>query len=162
MRKAILAFAFVSFAIVACFPQGQCSGSFVDYCGPGDGTCQGHIVDANHWISGPIEGTWLDFSREKTILMHFRDAKTGATLSGLVTWTDVAVSVSSTLAQSPNQYVPCAGNLCEADPQADDAGIASAIFVKNDTCSDYFTYVYVTLDPATATISGGTSDAGTD
>ena len=45
--------------------------------------------------------------------MHFRDAQTGATLSGNYVWSDVAISVCASQSQSPNQYVPCAGNNCE-------------------------------------------------
>ncbi|HEY1957077.1 MAG TPA: hypothetical protein VGH28_15765 [Polyangiaceae bacterium] len=162
MRKLIALF-FAGAATVACFPQGQCTSDpgFVDYCGPGDTTCQGQILDANDWISGPISSQWLNFSREKTILMHFRDAKTGATLSGNFIEADVNINVSSTLATPPNQFVPCAGGNCEENQLVDSAsGLATGVYVTNGTCSDYFVYVYVTLSQGT--ITGGISDAGTD
>ena len=155
MLRHVVACAFAACAVVACFPQGACLSDppFVDYCGPNDNTCQGEILDATHWRSGPIDGTWLNFSRERTILMHFRDAKTGATLSGKYAWADVAISVTPQLSDPPNQYVPSAGNNSEVNPLDDGSGV----FVKNDTCADYFVYVYATIYP-----SAPPADAGTE
>jgi len=159
MLKHILACALAGCAVVSCFPQGACSSDpgFVEYCGATDDPnqpCQGKILDATHWQSGPINGTWLNFSREKTILMHFRDAQTGQTLSGNFAWADVAINVASSLDASPNQYVPSAGNPSEINPLLDGSGV----FVRNDTCTDTFIYVYATVFPN----GSAPADAGTE
>ncbi len=161
MLRHAIACVFAASALVSCFPQGACSSNpgFVDYCGPGDTTCQGKILDATHWQSGPIEGTWLDFSREKLIQMHFRDAQTGATLSGNLADVAISINVSSSLAAPPNQAVPCAGNNCEYLPATDGSGV----LVKNDTCTDYFVYVVATVYPTTSADASvdGPAEGGT-
>jgi hypothetical protein len=155
----VLACGLAACALVSCFPQGACTSNpgFVDYCGPGDTTCQGVILDATHWQSGPINGAWLNFSREKTILMHFRDAQTGATLSGNLANVAISINVSASLSDSPNQAVPCSGNNCEYTPLGDGSGV----YVRNDTCGDYFVYAYATIYPS-ADAGADASDASTE
>ncbi len=151
-----IACGFAACALVSCFPQGACSSnpSFVEYCGPGDTTCQGKILDATHWQSGPMEGNWLNFSREKLVLMHFRDAQTGAVLSGDLVDVQIFINSSASFSAPPNQAVPAAGNNAEFTPAPPDG-----VYVKNDTCADYFVYVYATVYPNAATDAGadGTS-----
>ena len=161
MLRHVIACAVAAGAVVACFPQGACLSDppFVEYCGPNDNTCQGEILDATHWRSGPIDGNWLNFSRERTIRMHFRDAKTGATLSGKYTWSDVAISVSVSQSDPPNQYVPCAGNNCELTINVVDG---STIDVRNDTCADYFVYLVATVYPNADAGSEASADASAD
>jgi hypothetical protein len=158
MLRHVIACAVAAGAVVACFPQGACTSdpAVVDYCLPGDSSCQGKILDANHWESGPINGTWLNFSRERTINMHFRDAQTGATLSGNYVWADVAINVAPQLSDPPNQYVPSAGNNSEITPFVDGSGLS----LRNDTCADYFVYVYATIYPNAPADAG--SEASTD
>ena len=152
MRRA-LALAACAALSIACFPQGMCESnpSFVDYCGAGESGCQGHIIDATHWESGPVSGDWLTYGPEQTILFHFRDATTGAVLSGQVL--DYQVFVGST--EQPDNggnFIPCSGNLCEITDNND----GSSVFVKNDTCASYFIRVVLTINPTP------TTDAGTE
>ena len=162
MRKAVVAALAVAVGAVGCFPQGMCESAFRDYCSEGDPTCQGHIVGSSQWQSGPIDGKWLAFGAEQTILMHLRDAVTGQTLSGKPLTIYEAVSAVETQTSSGPFPAINAGNLGEWDLGPD----SSSGFVRNDTCSSDFVYVVVTLDPATATIAGpadaGTGDASTD
>jgi hypothetical protein len=152
MRKTLMLFALAALT-TSCFSQSMCSSSqsFVEYCQAGDTSCQGHIIDATHWESGNLFGNWLNFGAEQNILIHFRDAQTGATLSGNVISWDVYLNASQNLATSPNQLVPCAGNACELDPLQD----GSATYLKNDTCAPYFVRLVVTFSAAiTATDAG--------
>ncbi len=169
MLRHVIACAVAAGAVVACFPQSACPSDppNVEYCGVPDNPdmpCQGKIVDATHWQSGPMNATWLNFSRERTIRMHFRDAQTGATLSGNYVWSDVALSITSSQTDSPNQYVPCAGNNCEISINVVDG---SLIDVKNDTCADYFVYVFATIYPNAPADAGseasvdGSAESGT-
>ncbi len=153
MFKEVLACGLAASVLVSCFPQGACTSDpgFVDYCGPGDNTCQGKILDATHWQSGPMEGNWVDFSREKLILMHFRDAQTGAVLSGNLADVQFFINSSASFSAPPNQAVPAAGNNSELTAAPPDG-----VYVKNDTCENYFVYVFATVYP------GATTDAGVD
>jgi len=142
----------------ACFPQGQCAGSYRDYCGEGDTTCQGHIIPPNMWQTGPIDGAWLAYGAEETIDLHLRDAVTGQTLSGNLLFVYQAVSA----VESPSTGGPFpaqnAGNLGEfGDPPHPISDVA----IRNDTCANEFAYAVVVLDPTTASISG-VGDAGSD
>ena len=150
MRK-LIALAIAAFAIVACFPQGQCEANppVVDYCGPTDATCQGHVIDATHWESGPVMGKWLPYEPSEVITMHMRDATTGQVLSGQIT--SFNGYVGATQVQDPNGTLPaqCAGTLCE-ELQLD----PSSFKVENFTCATQYFYAVVTIVP--------TADAGTD
>jgi hypothetical protein len=157
VRKVIVAAAAVAALGVACFPQGLCESPFVDYCGPGDTTCQGHIVGSNQWQSGPIDGAWLPYGPEQTILMHLRDAATGQTLSGTILTVYGAIGAVQTQGVGGPFPGPTAGNIGEFWQGPD----SSSVYVRNDTCSSEFVYVVVTLDPATAAIVGP-GDAGAD
>ena len=144
------AIAAVAMVAPACFPQGQCDGVFTEYCAAGDPNCQGHIVSATQWESGPISGKWLSFGPEGLYLIHLRDAQTGQVLSGTTLQTIGYVGAVETPDTIGNNYAPCAGNLCEFTDND-----SSSFYVRNDTCSTEFFRFVVTLDPATASISDG-------
>ena len=147
MRRAAVAVAVAVLGVVACFPQGQCETAAIDYCYAGDPNCQGHILDATHWESGPIDGNWLQYDPEELITMHLRDAVTGQVLSADRMLIDVYVAASLKPTAGGPLPAPCAGMLCE-NLQTD----SSSFFLKNDTCSPQFVYVMVEIIP--------TADAG--
>ena len=111
-----------------CTPENQCQYQWTEYCAFGvpactpessindvpDGgppCCAGHLVNATTWESGPLFGTWLDYSHNKNIHMHLRDAVTGAQLTG---YEPVVTSYSSPVAMpnSPGgQFAEGAGDL---------------------------------------------------
>jgi hypothetical protein len=157
VRKAVVAAVAVAALGVACFPQGMCESPFVDYCGPGDPTCQGHIIPPNQWQSGPIDAAWLPYGPEQTILMHLRDAVTGQTLSGTLVWVNGAIGANQTQGVGGPFPGPTAGNIGEFWQGPD----SSSVYVRNDTCAGEFVYVIVTLDPSTAVISAP-GDAGAE
>ena len=135
----------------ACFPQNQCASSYRDYCGDGDTTCQGHIIPPNVWQSGPIDGAWLAYGAEETINMHLRDAVTGQTLSGTPYMTYSAISAVETPSAGGPRPAENAGNLGEFGVVV---GNVSAVPFQNDTCATEYVYAVVTMNPATASITG--------
>ncbi|HEY2369293.1 MAG TPA: hypothetical protein VGH87_23005, partial [Polyangiaceae bacterium] len=65
---------------VACQVQGNCetTPSFIDYCATvDDPSCQGHVINATQWESGPQNGNFLNYGAEQVYHMHFRDAQNG-------------------------------------------------------------------------------------
>jgi len=131
-------------------PQGQCEQQSADYCDspshPQDPQCRA-TINGNEWTSGSLLGAdWVDFGRNKSILMHLRD-QNGAQLHGAFTG-DVNVFVSATPRPNDpnNNFVPCAGNLCEFNVVPE--GNGWAIFVVNNTCADYFVYARFETTPS--------------
>jgi hypothetical protein len=157
VRKAILAAVAVAALGVACFPQGTCESAYVEYCYDGDPNCQGQILDATHWISGPIDGAWIPFGPEQTFTMHLRDAVTGQVLTAKPGGMVVNGFVGATQVQDPNGVLPaiCGGNLCEA-LQLD----ASSFRLRNDTCASEFFWASVEIVPETT--DAGAADSGAD
>ena len=148
------ALAFASLAL-GCQVQGQCSSSFVEYCGTGAGgdtTCQGHIIDATHWESGPQNGNFLPYGPEQLYHLNFRDAQTGQVLSGELANAFVEVSASQKGNAPGNNWIPCGDQLCDITYDQNQSGM----FVRNDTCASYFFRVVVTVIPGTS------ADAGTE
>lgn len=147
MRRAAVAVAVAVLGVVACFPQGQCETAAIDYCYAGDPNCQGHILDATHWESGPVDGNWLEYDPEELITMHLRDAVTGQVLSAQRMVMNVQIGASLKPGVDGPLPVSCAGMNCAAK-QMD----ASTFEVQNQTCSPQFIYVLVETIP--------TADAG--
>jgi hypothetical protein len=142
---------------VACQVQGSCetTPSFVEYCagGPTDTTCQGHVIDATHWESGPQNSAFLNFGAEQVYHLNFRDAQTGQVISGKLGGLLCQVSAVPQGNAAGNNWIPGGEQLCEVS-QFDEA--AGTMFVRNDTCGSYFFRVVVTLIPNTS------ADAGTE
>ncbi len=143
MRKSIpfvLAIAGIAVVAMGCFPQNQCAGSFADYCKEGDtAPCFGHLVDPHHWESGPFLGAWQPFNNLGMLLMHLRDAQTGAQLEGNFGSIECYISATQTPNQPGNQFVASAGNLCELNVVPEGAGWQASVL--NGTCAEYFVYV---------------------
>ena len=152
MRRIVIAAIAIAIVTVACFPQGECESPFVEYCFAGDPNCQGHIIDATHWESGPIDGAWLPYGPEQVVEMHMRDAVTGQLLSGDIV--GVFGLVGATQSQDAGILpAPCAGQLCEVLYGQD--GLDPSTFdIKNDTCSSEFLHVVVTIVPSAASDAG--------
>ena len=136
---------------VACQVQGNCetTPAFVDYCATAnDPSCQGHVIDATHWESGPQNGNFLNYGAEQVYHMHFRDAQSGQVISG--TLGNLFAQVSASEQGNSNNWIVGADQLVEATFDADGSGIT----IRNDTCGAYFFRVVVTLVPP--------ADAGTE
>ena len=147
----------------ACFPQSACDGSTDNYCTAlGDGGvtpgCGGQLLDDGlTWASGPIEGAWLTFPRERVWHIDPRDA-TGKKLRGRITGLEVSISAT----QNHVQAAPAAGNNAQWKYYPGD----QTFDVQNDTCQDYFAYVTihasVDADASTITTPDAAPDTGID
>ena len=117
----------------ACFPQSMCDGSVAVYCTCGAADCGGKVLDDGlTWVSGPIEGAWLPFPRERFWTIDPRDAS-GKKLRGRITSLDVFISAT----QDHGVAAPAAGN----NAQWSYSPANQTLTVQNDTCSDYFVYI---------------------
>lgn len=163
MRKRLIATGIGALAIVpalattpaACFPQGQCSASSVEYCAPGDTSCAGHLVDPYTWQSGPIDASWLDYAHQRYLLMHFRDGVTNQMLQGRPYDFEAWIAPEADASAPGGQFAQASGNLAEWSWSA--GPDSTSITVHNDTCADYFIYVVVRSAP-----DGTSPDAGAD
>ena len=141
----------------ACFPQSMCDGSHESYCTPevaGTKPCGGQLLDDGlTWVSGPIEGAWLPFPRERVWRVDPRDAA-GNKLRGRIIGLDVFISAT----QDHGVAAPAAGN----NAQWSYYPTNQTFDVQNDTCSDYFVYIVIhaSLDGDAAILTA--PDAGRD
>ena len=150
MREIAIALACAAM-LSACQVQGNCSTSpsFIDYCATAsEPSCQGHIIDATHWESGPESGTFLSYGAEQTYHLHFVDAKTGKGIAGELAGPPF-VQVSAT---QGGEWIDGADQLAVFRSDADGSGLT----IRNDTCAPYFFRVVVTIIPSTS------ADAGTE
>jgi hypothetical protein len=142
----------------ACFPQSMCELSYGRYCteeatGIKEG-CTGQLLDDGlTWVSGPIEGAWLPFPRERIWRVDPRDAA-GNKLRGRIVGLDVFISAT----QDHAAAAPAAGN----NAQWSYYPTNQTFDVQNDTCSDYVVYIVIhaSLDGDAAVLTA--PDAGRD
>lgn len=152
-RRRVLAFVALWIAISAaallapgCYGR-NCEGGFETY-GPDAG--QGFMVDENRWASGPMDGTWLWFPRQRYYIFDVR-AFGGRAPTAIFPY----ISGTPEPTKNGGNYAPAAGNLAEifsAGPNRFD--------IKNDSCSDYYLYVVVDLPPLPP--EAPADDAGAD
>ncbi len=154
----------------ACFPKGACDevvGEF--YCGVGSKLCPGRLVDDRTWESNSIDGTWLFYPKNSTFQIDPRgpDGKrVKGRMVSVVTW----ISVCEKPTVPGCNFVVAGGNNAKFW-----IGSQGTLYVKNDTCEDYYARVVIETDgtdqpfvdpdastpDATAT-DASTSDATTD
>lgn len=131
----------------ACFPQSACDGSYAFYCWQGNPPCGGEILDDGlTWVSGPIDGLWIDFPKERTWRIDPRDS-TGRKLRGRIISVEVAISATQNHVSAAN----IGGNNAQWRYSPSD----QTLEVQNDTCQDYFAYIIVRSsleDPADAAV----------
>jgi hypothetical protein len=113
-------------------------------------------VDETTWESGPIDGTWVDFPGQRTMLLF---PNLGQTFPGPYTSVEVYVSASPQANAPGNNWTLATGNLAEVSVQGPDTGTPWGVFVKNDTCAPYYARVVVRR---AGTSAGGALDAGAD
>ena len=142
-------------ALFACTPENQCQFQWVEVCQSGDTSCAGNLIDPTHWESGPIAGPWMDFSHNKNIHIHLRDAVSNAQLTGSELEVYGYVSPVATPNAPGQQYAPCAGNLCELHYEHDGTTPGWVLDVHNDSCADYFVYIAVNALEAPPAVDAG-------
>ncbi len=131
--------ALLSTATPACLPAGKCDASWSEYCLDAGGNCQGHLIDAYTWESGPIDGDFMEFPHERNWFMHLRDGRTGALIAGRNIG-DITVQLSAVQRPSDpyQRFAEASGNLTQIHLDGD-----QALDALNDTCADYFVRVLV-------------------
>lgn len=164
MKARILAFfalwitvAGVIFSAPGCYGR-NCEGGVATY---GLDAGQGEMVSDTQWESSPEDGQWLPFPRERTWVFDVES------WGGRTPFSKIAYLSAQ---QAPNVPGPNSGNdtIGAGNIALYQNVSANHIEVVNDTCSDYFLRLAVSLPPLppTATATGTTttpppSDGGT-
>ena len=139
------------FSIPGCYGE-NCNGGPAPFGGdPG----QGRMIDADHWESNADNEAWLHFPRQRSY--NFDVPSWGGR---------TPVDIVPHLSANEFQNQPGANQVIGAGNIATMYGLRGNGFgITNDTCSDYFLRVYVTLPPFAPAPSGTTApppaDAGT-
>jgi hypothetical protein len=110
---------------------------------------EGQLLDANTWQSGPIDGAWLPFPKQRTWIFELRE------LGDRVPAVPLAyVSAEADPLHVGGNFTVGAGNIVELSGA--DKG---RLVVHNGTCADY--YVRVVVQSAPVAPAGGVPDAST-
>lgn len=119
---------------------------------------EGELLDDNTWESSPVDGTWIDFSRQRAWIFNLHAL--GNRKPDIVT---AYVSAQQNPFNEGGQFAQAAGNLAEIWGATN-----GTVTVHNGTCADYFVRVVVQSAPAPtdtpppANDDAGASDAATD
>jgi hypothetical protein len=143
-------------SFVGCYGH-TCDGDIILF---GRNPGEGHLIDADTWVTGPIDGRWLDFPHQRAYFLEMKDL-------GNRTPYEVQAYVSAQADPSHDEggnFTIAAGNLTEVFQPS-----PGKVNVKNDTCADYFLYVVVRAPPRapsgaspTTPATDAGADAGTD
>lgn len=119
---------------------------------------QGRLIDVDTWETGPIDGAWLPFPHQRLYILDLHDL--GDRVPTVVI---PYVSAQADPLKEGGNFTIAAGNLTEISAPA-----KGQVFVKNDTCADYWVRVVVETAPrpptpppsASAADAGGDAEAG--
>ncbi len=112
----------------------RCDGSFVRY---GADQGQGALTSPTTWESSSFEGTWLDFSHQRTISFDLQ-AQIGPRR---------IVSVTPYIAASENPAGRSGSTIASGNLAVIGVASPGTFTVHNDTCADYFVRVVAELEP---------------
>jgi hypothetical protein len=143
-----LAAAGAIFSIPGCYGE-NCNGGVVNYgASPGEG----HMIDQDHWESNSREEAWLDYPRQRGYIFDV------AAWGGREPSSEIPF-LSATKRQSDpgSNFVIGSGNVALMFDER-----PNGVDIRNDTCSDYFLRLYVTLPPLAPTASAPPAPAPTD
>jgi hypothetical protein len=124
--------------------------------------CAGEPIDADHWESGPVDGTYLDFHGERTWVLD----PSGWMGSRKPFDYEAYLALSpQPNAEGGSGFAQSAGNLAELT--LSQVGDAWQVEVLNDTCAQYYLRVVLTYpaEGAGGSATGACAtarDAGTD
>lgn len=129
-----------------------CEPSFETF---GDDPGEGMMVDENTWISGPVDGPWLWFPRQRTYIFEFK------ALGGRMpkSWLPY-ISGTAEPGKFGNNMTLAGGNLAQMYSLR-----ANGLDIRNDSCSDYYLHLVVEappFPPEAPALDGGDADAGTN
>jgi hypothetical protein len=124
----------------------NCDGDLLTF---GQAPGEGRLIDENTWESSPIDGDWLPFTKQRIWVFQFPQ------LGDRVPY-EVTPLISAE--QNPNRDQTNAtigsGNLAEQSNFG-----PGTVWVKNDTCADYFVRVVVKVPPRPPPIPTAAADA---
>ncbi len=130
----------------------NCEGSFETF---GDDPGEGMMIDENTWVSGPLDGAWLWFPRQRMYIFDIR------ALGGRLPEVPLAyISGSAEPAKGGNNMTLASGNLAQVY-----ATRPNGLDLKNESCSDYYLRLVVQtapFPPEAPALDGGDADAGTN
>jgi hypothetical protein len=145
---AVVLWALVTAATAAtssCYTH-NCDGTGVDY---GENPGEGHMLNANTWESNPIDGDWLDFSRQRA---YYFDLKLLGNRPPQIIVPYISAE-KNPLATGDN-FTIGSGNLTELSNAQ-----AGYLTVHNGTCADYFLRVVVIAADNGSELDAGDTDA---
>ena len=128
----------------------NCDGDVQFY---GRNQTEGRLLSSDLWESGPIDGVWLDFPKQRIWIFDLTALGNDRVPQLVVPYVSAQ---ANPLAEFGN-YTIAAGNLAEQ------SGVTKGqITIKNGTCADYYLRVVVQAAPRPPGASLPSSDAGTD
>lgn len=116
---------------------------------------EGRLFTADKWESGPFDGVWLDFPKQRAWIFDLHE------LGGRVP----AVVTAYVSAQQDPSHEPGGNSTLAAGNLAEISGVApDQVVIHNGTCADYFLRVVVEAPPRapSASLPSPIPDAGGD
>jgi hypothetical protein len=111
---------------------------------------QGEMIDENTWASGPIDGEWLWYPRQRLYSFEI-PALGGRTPVEVIPY----VAASPEPMKNFGNFTVGAGNIALLG-----GARANHVEIRNDTCSDYYLRLVVRVRPFAPETDGGAPDDG--
>jgi hypothetical protein len=130
----------------------NCEGDVVVF---GKNPGEGRLFSADKWESGPTDGVWLDFPKQRVWIfdLHELGGRTPAIVTPYVS------AQADPVHELGGNFTIAAGNLAEIS-----GAVPDQVVVHNGTCADYFLRVVVEAPPRApeASLPSPIPDAGGD
>ena len=111
---------------------------------------EGRLFSADKWESGPIDGLWLDFPKQRAWIFDLHAL--GGRVPAVVT---PYVSAQADPVHESGNFTIAAGNLAEISAVAPDQ-----VVIHNGTCADYYLRVVVEAPPIAPSASVPSQNQG--
>jgi len=128
----------------------NCEGGLEVY---GVDTSEGRMIDENTWESGPIDGTWLPYPRQRFYVFEIPE------LGGRKPYSPEPYISASPEPMKNGNFILGSGNIATMSG----AG-PNRVNIHNDSCSDFYLRLVLhvpPLPPAVPAADDGGADAGT-
>lgn len=114
---------------------------------------EGSLVDENTWQSTPLDGQWIPYPHHRTYVFNFGGKFRGRRPS--------AAYVYISANDKPNDF---GSNFTLAGGDTATIGLLNedGMYLRNNTCADYYVRVLVEMEPVKASPDAGASDAAGD
>lgn len=152
-RVAVLGLLWLAISGAVVFAPGcygrNCEGEATTFgANPGEGV----MIDPDTWASGPVDGPWLNYSRQRYYVFDVR-ALGGRTPQLILPY----VSASPDPIETGGDFTLGSGNLAKLLHPG-----PNRVDVYNDSCSDYFLRLVIKVQPFPPVPDAGLSDASRD